>query len=129
MFRLLLLLKIAKFQGKQKISKFRVRFLHGGKKKNIFDPIECVFSLPVFVGKAVSSFYTAQLKNWKDTTKTKFFFSKTSGNPVVCRRVRFCFDFLIVFRVSVCVSACLTHPSSRDSTSKENRKPSAIQLR
>jgi hypothetical protein len=48
--------------------------------------------------------------------------------------VRFFFFFLILklfFEcVSVCVSACLTHPSSRDSTtSKENRKPSAIQLR
>lgn len=79
--------------------------LSGGK----FDPIEqqCVFfSLPpVFVGKAVSS----KIEKIQKTKRNCF--SKTSKGS--CAVV--CVSFFFLFRVCkcVCVSACLTHPSSR----------------
>ena len=74
MFRLLLLLKIAKFQGKQKISKFRVRFLHGGKKKTFSIQSSASFLSPFSLEKRLAVFILPSSKIEKTQQKRNFFF-------------------------------------------------------
>ena len=78
MFRLLLLLKIAKFQGKQKISKFRVRFLHGGKKNKKTFSIQssASFLSPFSLEKRLAVFILPSSKIEKTQQKRNFFFQR-----------------------------------------------------